>query len=282
MELVGWRLFGDASDYEFHGRNWELLEIAVALLREQCGASVVHPPQPTEPSLDDEHDFVYAMPKTGMFKKKPRHFSKDDLKEMGIQRQRRAELFGSDYQRLPGRDSGKSLTGSPPIRNPREVRLSEIEALRKSDQVKDSKQDYDVIQQRKTRDRASRREWTLRDIEDIRRDEIMAEAKSGKSDTYFDQVGQEALKLTNEYRDTKGLPHLLWHQGLANIGKIHSADMAVQRVPIGHQGFSDRVKKYPFPYSHAAENVAWSKGMPANQVALVAVTGWINSPYCFH
>ena len=52
--------------------------------------------------------------------------------------------------------------------------------------------------------------------------------------------------------------------------------MGEGRVPIGHQGFNDRVKKYPFHSMSAAENVAMNQGI--SEVAKAAVNGWIDSP----
>jgi uncharacterized protein YkwD len=56
----------------------------------------------------------------------------------------------------------------------------------------------------------------------------------------------------------------------------HSKNMADGIVPVGHDGFNDRMKKVPFFVRSFAENVAYNYncGDPVE----VAVNGWINSP----
>ncbi len=66
--------------------------------------------------------------------------------------------------------------------------------------------------------------------------------------------------------------------GLADIGKVHSARMGTFKVPVGHDGFAERVKQYPFPYSNAAENVAMLNNIIVSDMPREAVRGWINSP----
>jgi uncharacterized protein YkwD len=56
---------------------------------------------------------------------------------------------------------------------------------------------------------------------------------------------------------------------------VHSKNMAVKSVPFGHQGAKARFAAYPFHAQSAAENVAWSQGVP--EVAKCHVDGWINS-----
>jgi len=72
------------------------------------------------------------------------------------------------------------------------------------------------------------------------------------------------------------LPPLEWDEALAKIGAVHSKDMGERRVPFGHDGFKERMKKYPLSTSAGGENVAMNKGM--HDVARVAVDGWIDSP----
>jgi len=94
----------------------------------------------------------------------------------------------------------------------------------------------------------------------------------------MDEIGREALRLTNEFRATQGLPPLKWHQALCEIGKEHSKNMGDGKVAFGHDGFNERVAKYPFQPLAAAENVAMSRGISSVQVAKVGVDGWIQSP----
>ncbi|CEO98678.1 hypothetical protein PBRA_006792 [Plasmodiophora brassicae] len=88
-------------------------------------------------------------------------------------------------------------------------------------------------------------------------------------------IGERALAYTNEFRATRGLPALKWHQYLADIGADHSRDMVAGKVPFSHDGFDSRVAQYPMKHTVAAENIARiGGGDPARQ----AVNGWINSP----
>lgn len=52
--------------------------------------------------------------------------------------------------------------------------------------------------------------------------------------------------------------------------------MADGKVPIGHDGFNDRMKKVPFFVRSFAENVAFNYNM--GDPVEVAVNGWIKSP----
>lgn len=91
-----------------------------------------------------------------------------------------------------------------------------------------------------------------------------------------DRIGREALQLTNVFRAKHNLPPLTWSQPIAEIGKGHSRDMGDGRAPFNHDGFDERVARYPVPSMGAAENLAWcSESVDA---ARIAVDGWIKSP----
>lgn len=122
----------------------------------------------------------------------------------------------------------------------------------------------------------NKRHFNLDDIEQLRREDFDVEARGPAVTSMMDAVGKEALRLTNEFRGTYGLPALKWHQSLCNIGKKHSEDMSKKKVKFGHDGFSERAKAFPFTYKRAAENVAMNNN--AHNVAKVAVDGWISSP----
>jgi len=92
------------------------------------------------------------------------------------------------------------------------------------------------------------------------------------------RIGIEALEFTNQFRKNNNLPSLTWHQALCEIGAVHSKNMAEHTVPFGHEGFNERVRRYPFEAISAAENVAMNKGFSSSLVARMAVDGWINSP----
>ena len=50
------------------------------------------------------------------------------------------------------------------------------------------------------------------------------------------------------------------------------------KVKFGHGGFNERIKKFRFYFSMAAENVFMCKGYSQYHIATMEVNGWINSP----
>jgi uncharacterized protein YkwD len=90
------------------------------------------------------------------------------------------------------------------------------------------------------------------------------------------QLERDAFNRINVYRQTKGLPALVWNEAIAVQARIHSQNMANGRVPFGHDGFAARIAATKVIYSGAAENVAWNLGYtePAKQAA----EGWFKSP----
>jgi len=127
-----------------------------------------------------------------------------------------------------------------------------------------------------------KRVFTVADIEALRAEDKESGAKfgtgamSGSSFADLTAIGKEALRLTNEFRAQNKLPVLSWHQTLAEIGYVHSQNMGDGKAKFSHDGFHDRVAKYPFPSRSAAENLAMNHGL--ENVAKVAVDGWIDSP----
>jgi len=87
-----------------------------------------------------------------------------------------------------------------------------------------------------------------------------------------DDDADEVVRLTNAFRAKNGLPALEHQPNLDALSKEHSQNMASGRTPFGHDGFSERVKRYGFSYRSAAENVAQNYGG-----ADKAVNQWINS-----
>lgn len=83
----------------------------------------------------------------------------------------------------------------------------------------------------------------------------------------FDQI--------NRYRASKGLKPLQLNESISKQARIHSQNMASNKVAFGHGGFDARIKSIPISYRAAAENVAYNKGHsdPATQ----AVQGWLKS-----
>jgi uncharacterized protein YkwD len=78
----------------------------------------------------------------------------------------------------------------------------------------------------------------------------------------------------NAYRARQRLPALLWEARLAQQARQHSQAMLTHGV--GHAGFEQRLAAIGIPWSAAAENVAYSQGMP--DPATHAVQDWLNSP----
>jgi uncharacterized protein YkwD len=91
----------------------------------------------------------------------------------------------------------------------------------------------------------------------------------------FAQVEQEVHRQINAYRASKKLSPLTWNEQIANQARQHSQNMASKKVPLGHQGFQDRIKAIQIPHSRVGENVAYNQGYddPATQ----AVQSWLKS-----
>lgn len=139
-----------------------------------------------------------------------------------------------------------------------------------------------------------KKHFTLKDIEEMRyRDAIgsspryaeeylhglgNASTMSGIEAKYRDAkyLGLLCLDKTNLFRGEHKLPPLRWNDAVYHIAREHAQQMAEGTMPFSHEGFGDRVNRFPFFLRSAAENLAWNAGMahPAEQ----AVAGWITSP----
>ena len=87
---------------------------------------------------------------------------------------------------------------------------------------------------------------------------------------------EEFMTLINDHRILLGLTPLLLDQGMSRIAEQHSADMADQVVPFGHDGFSTRcsdVRSLLGGGNLCAENVAMGQ-----KTVLAAFNSWMNSP----
>jgi uncharacterized protein YkwD len=93
---------------------------------------------------------------------------------------------------------------------------------------------------------------------------------------YIKSYGIRCLELTNTFRETKGLPALEWNEELYRIGMKHSKKMAKGEVPIGHDGFHERIKEVKFSVKYFSENVAYNENV--EDPCKTAITGWIKSP----
>ena len=74
-----------------------------------------------------------------------------------------------------------------------------------------------------------------------------------------DQLANDVLKYTNEYRKSKGLKELTMKDDLNSLARKHSEDMASGRLSFGHSDYDQRVAKVKKVYgtSIVAENVAY-------------------------
>ncbi|EGR31951.1 ribophorin i, putative [Ichthyophthirius multifiliis] len=89
--------------------------------------------------------------------------------------------------------------------------------------------------------------------------------------------GKKCLELTNNFRASQNLPHMVWNEQLTFIGMQHSENMGEEKVPFGHQGFEQRVHLISFNKRGVYENVAYcSEGF--QDIPSTIVNGWINSP----
>jgi uncharacterized protein YkwD len=75
-----------------------------------------------------------------------------------------------------------------------------------------------------------------------------------------DDLAEDVLKYTNQFRKAKGLPALEMRDDLNAIARKHSEDMASGRRRFGHSGLNERelkVKRIIHPYHSLAENIAY-------------------------
>lgn len=93
-----------------------------------------------------------------------------------------------------------------------------------------------------------------------------------------EEIGRKCLQLTNEFRKRNGKTELEWDDHIWKICYEHSYNMGIGKVKFGHDGFNIRIKKLPFYYSAAFENVYMCQGYSEYVLAEMAVNGWINSP----
>ena len=93
-----------------------------------------------------------------------------------------------------------------------------------------------------------------------------------------DEIGKKCLELTNIFRAKNKLPPLKWDDSIWRISYTHSKNMGDKKVPFGHKGFNERIRKFPFHYTLACENVFMCQGYSQYSIAENGVEGWINSP----
>lgn len=102
---------------------------------------------------------------------------------------------------------------------------------------------------------------------------------SSTSDSAYAPYERDTHQRINAFRQSRGLPPLIWDDTVADVCREHSQNMADGRVPFSHDGFDGRTDLLFGTFSSArsaAENVAYNQGYP-NPPA-TAVSGWIDSP----
>jgi len=73
------------------------------------------------------------------------------------------------------------------------------------------------------------------------------------------QLANDVLKYTNDYRRSKRLKELVMKDDLNSLARKHSEDMAKGRLSVGHSGYDQRAAKVKKIYNTwmVAENVAY-------------------------
>lgn len=97
------------------------------------------------------------------------------------------------------------------------------------------------------------------------------------SKTHIVSMENYCHEMINQVRIEHGMKPLKYESQLANCAREHSQDMALKKVPFGHQGFETRAKKMRKVASFLSmgENVAYSYNY-SDHVA-IAVEGWMKS-----
>lgn len=107
--------------------------------------------------------------------------------------------------------------------------------------------------------------------------QVFAQVATGK-DSNLNNIEQNIHNQINQYRKSIGLNSLIWDETISQQSRIHSANMANGKLPLGHDQFEERAEmiRTKIAYSQVAENVAFNYGYadPATQ----AVEGWLKSP----
>lgn len=96
----------------------------------------------------------------------------------------------------------------------------------------------------------------------------------------FASLERDVARRINAYRTAHRLPALSYDTAVAAIARAHSLDMAARRVPMGHEGFTQRTDQVErlMPLAAIAENVALND-YSARSTVRVAVDGWIASAH---
>lgn len=106
---------------------------------------------------------------------------------------------------------------------------------------------------------------------------VASRCRKEKDNLVFSSTLEEqVLERVNLHRSQIGLAPLSLHPSLSRLARTHSGNMALQKVPFGHDGFSERanwINKNPGSGS-IGENVAMSSDDAVNTVQSL----WLKSP----
>ena len=94
----------------------------------------------------------------------------------------------------------------------------------------------------------------------------------------INQLEKSVFTQINQYRKSKNLPPLKWHNSIAQQAALHAQKMANGKATFSHDGFKERVEviSQEIQLKSAAENIANNLGY--SNPGEKAVEGWINSP----
>ncbi len=97
------------------------------------------------------------------------------------------------------------------------------------------------------------------------------------SPTPSNNLERRAFEAINDHRRSIGIPLMSWNDTVADVARVHSRNMAEQRVPFSHDGFDDRFDQLNtnLRLSTMAENVAVNSYVDP---VTTAVQAWLNSP----
>ncbi len=98
-----------------------------------------------------------------------------------------------------------------------------------------------------------------------------------KPDISESDVEQKVFQMVNEHRISIGFEELEWNETIAEQCRLHSKNMSSGNIPVGHDGFSQRVKNLleTIHFSIAGENIAYVSGY--TNPAVLAVNEWLDS-----
>jgi uncharacterized protein YkwD len=99
------------------------------------------------------------------------------------------------------------------------------------------------------------------------------QAQSPKEVSYRD-VSVEILHLINEHRREKGLAPLVINEEITKAALSHSRNMAMKKVPFGHDKFDERMRAV----GRKVPSMGWAENVAAGQTtAQGVVRSWLNS-----